>query len=81
VGYATLVPVVIKAVQEQQQMLQEQKDTIARLEARIVKLERGQSHVSSLTSGAVAPSLALALLPFAVVVMRKRGPRGVIEHE
>lgn len=71
-GYSALVPVVIKAAQEQQQLIQEQKDAIARLEARIASLEKDRNRGSSLAASAIAPGLALALLPAAIVAVRRR---------
>jgi len=66
VNYTELVPVLIKAVQEQQR-------TIAQQEARIASLEKPQRAVAaSLLPTSVLASLGLLGLPIGLVAARRR---------
>jgi len=63
-SYTGLVPVLVKAMQEQQ-------ITIARQEARLAALEKGHGvTTSSLVTGGAG--VGLALLPFGIVAVRRR---------
>ena len=67
VNYTALVPVAIRGLQEQQAV-------INGLEARLARLERGQSLLSSLFSDHLGAAAALCLLPlgFIASAWRKR---------
>ena len=71
VNYPALVPLVIKAVQEQQKVIE-------KLETRIAALERGRNPISSVFTGSVGIGLGLGLLPvgFVVVFGKRRDRRG-----
>jgi hypothetical protein len=68
VNYTALLPLAIKAVQEQQRVIEQQ-------EARLAALERGRGPVvSSLFSGGLGGGVALGLLPLGLVLaLRRRG--------
>jgi hypothetical protein len=69
VNYATLLPVAIKAVQEQQVVIDRQ-------EARLAALERRREPVMSslLSGGGLGGGVALGLLPFGLfLALRRRG--------
>jgi hypothetical protein len=74
VNYTGLIPVAVKAIQEQQVMIREQQATIARQEARIQALEQ-RPIVASMFSGGVNLSVAIgafAALAFNVIRRRKQ---------
>jgi hypothetical protein len=66
VDYTSLIPVAVKAIQQQQAIIEKQ-------ERRIAELERGAAPVmSSMFSGGVGLSLGAALLPLGLFVARRR---------
>jgi hypothetical protein len=72
VNYTGLIPVAVKAIQEQQGMIREQQATIARQEARIQALEQ-RPIVASMFSGGVNVSVAIgAIVALLLNVLRRR---------
>jgi Chaperone of endosialidase len=66
INYPALLPVVVKAAQEQQQIIQ-------RLEDRIARLERGNKPLSySLPAGGIGLGVAFGLLPLGLFVANRR---------
>lgn len=74
VEYTALIPVLIKAVQEQDNTIRRQARLNEEQERRIASLERAQKPVaSSLTSGGIGiAGLGLGLLPLGLTVVRRR---------
>lgn len=66
INYTALLPIMIKAVQEQQRIIQTQ-------EARIASLERGgKTTLSSLVTGSLGAGLVFGLVPLGLVAARRR---------
>jgi hypothetical protein len=72
VNYTGLVPVLTKAIQEQQAMIRDQQLTIARQEARLAALEQ-RPIVASMFSGGINLSMAVgAVAGLVLTVVRRR---------
>ncbi len=67
INYVALVPVMLKAIQEQQKLIQQQ-------EVRIADLERGHPPIASsiLPGGGAAGAVLLGLVPLGVIVSRRK---------
>jgi hypothetical protein len=71
VNYTSLIPVLIKAVQQQQAIIVRQETAIASQDARIASLEARRPQASA-PSGLPAAAVALCCLPFGLLIPRKR---------
>jgi hypothetical protein len=74
VNYTALIPVMIRAAQDQQKLIQDQQKELQAQAARIVALERSgkTGGVSSLVKGGVGAGLVFGLFPLGLVVARRR---------
>jgi hypothetical protein len=74
VDYTGIIPVAIKAVQEQERTIEQQAKLIARLDSRITVLEASKPSVASASFpvGAGTSAAALALLPLGLFAARRK---------
>jgi hypothetical protein len=77
VEYQEIVPVAIKAIQEQQAKIREQAAVIEQLDTRLAALEKGRQPVmtSSVLGGGLGATAMLALIPVGLIVARRRQNR------
>jgi hypothetical protein len=77
VEYQEIIPVAIKAIQEQENVIRRQAATIQQLDARLTALEksRGAQTASLFSGGFGASSMLLALLPIGLFVAWRRQNR------
>ena len=72
-NYTGLLPVAVKAIQEQQAIIKEQREMLLKQEARITSLEQRRAPAASRLPGAFGGSLALGLLPIGMfAILRKK---------
>lgn len=78
VNYTSLVPVLIKGMQEQEKTIKDQQKVIQRLETRMTELERARRPglASLFSEGNLMGGIALGLLPLGLVVAGRRRREG-----
>lgn len=72
VNYQGLIPVTVRAVQEQNQVIEEQRRIIERQGDRIARLERGHAASASYLVPGGLGALGLALVPLGFIVGRRK---------
>jgi len=77
VEYQEIVPVAVKAIQEQQATIRQQATLIAQMDARIAALEKGRKGpiASSIPGGGLGAAAMLALVPVGLLFARRRQSR------